>query len=772
MKVNCFWEILLLGIAVSGCGGRTMKMPADYVNPFVGASTTLGIGPNGVSHESGKTFPGATTPWGMVQVSPNTVSGGDNGPGYSYEHKTVEGFAFTQMSGIGWFGDLGNFLVMPTVGKMYTVAGKENGSVKGWRSAFDKETETAGAGYYSAFLTDYGIKVEATAAPHSGMLRFTFPESDSSRVQIDLARRVGGTAEKEWIEVVDDRTIRGWMHCTPECGGWGNGSGHADYTVYFYARLSRPMEKYGFWSADIPSDWKRKNGEVNSVWYQEQVARASILTGIDSLSGKHIGFFAEYPTKKDEQICLQAGISFVDLDGAKANFDAEMSGRSFEKIRDDAKALWNDAFDKIEIETDDEEAKAVFYTALYHTMIDPRIFSDVDGRYVGGDGLVKTSSGKFAKRTIFSGWDVFRSQMPLLSLLYPDVVNDLINSLVTLAEESGNEYLSKWEIVNAYSGCMLGNPAICVIADAYSKGIRSYDVEKAYRYCVNTSARSTDPALGYAPEDISRTLEYAYGDWCLAQLAGMTGHAEDSVFFAGKSQFYKNTFDPEKGWFRPRKEDGTWEEWPERGIMEPSYGCVECNPFQQGWFVPHDVDGLVGLLGGRDSTLAKLDRFFKDTPEDFHWNEYYNHSNEPVHWVPFLYNRLGVPYKTQYWTKKVCTNAYFNDVFGLCGNEDCGQMSAWYVLSAIGIHPANPADGTYEVTSPVFDRAVISLDPKYSSGRKFTIIAHDNCAENLYIKRAELNGKVLDKMQITYDDIQSGSKLELWMSPEPADGML
>ena len=734
-------------ISAAGCadGGQDLKSPAAYVNPFIGASTS--VGDSGVYHGLGKTFPGATTPYGMVQVSPNTITGGDNASGYSYEHKTIEGFAFTQMSGVGWFGDLGNFLVMPTTGDMKTVAGKEDGSISGWRSAYDKGTETAVPGYYMADLTDYGIRVESSATPHCGILRFTYPENESSRIQIDLARRVGGTSESQYVKVLDDHTITGWMKCTPETGGWGNGDGNARYTVYFYAEFSHPLENYGFWSADIPSGWTRKKDEVVSLPYLERVSKADIIRGKNELEGKHIGFFTEFPTSENEQVTMKVGLSFVDMDGARKNFGQEMAGKEFDRIRQDAFAMWNRELGRISVTGGSDEDKTVFYTALYHSLIDPRIYADVDGRYVGGDYEIHQGDGTFTKRTIFSGWDTFRSLMPLQTIINPGVVSDLINSLVTMADQSGREYFERWEFLNSYSGCMIGNPALSVLADAYVKGIRTYDMEKAYRYAVNSTAKFGNYPLGWTPGGlcISQTLEYGYFDWCLSVLAQGLGKEADAEKYRRQAQAYRNIFDPDKGWFRPRKADGSWEDWPANARTTEWYGCIECNPYQQGWFVPHDIDGMVELMGGREKVIADLDSFFENTPSDMLWNPYYNHANEPVHFVPFLFNRLGEPWKTQKWTRFICSHAYGDGVNGLVGNDDAGQMSAWYVLAASGIHPACPGETCMEITSPVFDRIEFTLDPDYASGKKFTVIAHGNGPENVYIRKAVLNGKALDK---------------------------
>ena len=656
-------------ISAAGCadGGQDLKSPAAYVNPFIGASTS--VGDAGVYHGLGKTFPGATTPYGMVQVSPNTITGGD-----------------------------------------------------------------------------------------------------SSRIQIDLARRVGGTSESQYVKVLDDHTITGWMKCTPETGGWGNGDGNARYTVYFYAEFSHPLENYGFWSADIPSGWTRKKDEVVSLPYLERVSKADIIRGKNELEGKHIGFFTEFPTSENEQVTMKVGLSFVDMDGARKNFGQEMAGKEFDRIRQDAFAMWNRELGRISVTGGSDEDKTVFYTALYHSLIDPRIYADVDGRYVGGDYEIHQGDGTFTKRTIFSGWDTFRSLMPLQTIINPGVVSDLINSLVTMADQSGREYFERWEFLNSYSGCMIGNPALSVLADAYVKDIRTYDMEKAYRYAVNSTAKFGNYPFGWTPGGlcISQTLEYGYFDWCLSVLAQGLGKEADAEKYRRQAQAYRNIFDPDKGWFRPRKADGSWEDWPANARTTEWYGCIECNPYQQGWFVPHDIDGMVELMGGREKVIADLDSFFENTPSDMLWNPYYNHANEPVHFVPFLFNRLGEPWKTQKWTRFICSHAYGDGVNGLVGNDDAGQMSAWYVLAASGIHPACPGETCMEITSPVFDRIEFTLDPDYASGKKFTVIAHGNGPENVYIRKAVLNGKALDKMQIEFADIAAGGTLELYMSGTPS----
>ena len=399
-------------------------------------------------------------------------------------------------------------------------------------------------------------------------------------------------------------------------------------------------------------------------------------------------------------------------------------------------------------------------------MIDPRSASDVNGQYLGADGKVHTVDD-FTYRTIFSGWDVFRSQFPLQTLINPEVVNDEVNSLLQLAELSGRGYLPRWEILNAYSGCMLGNPAVSVIVDAYEKGIRNYDIDKAFRYSQNTVERFGNGERGYAKGEkgvISETLEYAYTDWCLGRFAESLGKDAIADEYYAKSKAYKSIWNEEVRWFRAKDDAGQWLPW--EGKTVHGQGARESNPFQQGWFVPHDIPGLTELMGA-DFLKQELLSFFGNTPDDFLWNDYYNHANEPVHQVPFMFNEIGMPWLTQKWTRKICADAYGIDPFGICGNEDVGQMSAWYVLAAIGIHPICPGDNKYQITSPVFSRVEIQLDPDYYFGGSFQILAHNNSAENVYIQSARLNGKTLERRYLLHDEIVSGGTLELNMGPNP-----
>ena len=752
--------VFLLFISLNGINGWAQKAPVDYVNPIVGATTADEIAGSG--HGLGKTFPGVCTPFGLVQLSPDTKTGGDNGPGYSWHHHTIEGFSFTHMSGIGWYGDLGNFLVMPTTGKLHTFKGTEDEPENGYRSRYSHEREVAKADGYSVMLDDYQIKVELAAASRSGMIRFTYPQSDISRIQIDLARRIGGTSTEQYVEVVDNYTIKGWMKCTPDGGGWGDGAGQGNYTAYFYCYFDRPLKDFGVWSAEIPDGVERKNASNDDPAYHEYIKNARIIPQQKITQGKHLGFYTEFPTREGEQTLLKCGISFVSMEGARKNLQSDIPDWDFDGVRRRARRQWDEALAGVQVEGNEKD-KIIFYTSLYHTMIDPRCFSDVDGAYPGADGKVHQADG-FVYRTIFSGWDVFRSQFPLQTIINPRLVDDEINSLIQLAELSGKKYFPRWEFLNAYSGCMVGNPAVSVVTDAYNKGIWNYDARKALEYSLNTVRTFGNNEQGYTPDDLSKTLEYAYTDWCVGVLLRSMGKEKEAEEFERKSQSYHQVWCDSVKWFRARSADGGWMPWKGRNVHWQ--GCIESNNYQQGWFVPHDVEGLIALMG-KDYFERELVAFFEGADERFMWGDYYNHPNEPDHQVPFMLNYTSRPWLTQYWTRRICRNAYDDTVNGLCGNEDVGQMSAWYILTAMGFHPICPGNNRYELTSPVFNKVTIALDKRYYKGKTFTIIAHNNSPENVYIQSVSLNGKVLNRLWITHEEIINGGVLEFILGKTP-----
>ena len=714
------------------------KAMVDYINPMIGCSTSRQYG-------EGKTFPGAATPFGLVQLSPDTITGGDNGPGYSYHHDTIEGFSFTHMSGIGWYGDLGNLQVMPTTGER-----RLDRTLT--KSKYSHDEEIAKAGYYAVKLERYGIRAELTATPRAGVARFTFPKSRTSRIQIDLARRIGQkerwlTHSRQRIEIVDDHTIQGWMYCTSKDGGWGRGSGKVTYTQHFYAKFSKPIKTFGVWDKD------------------------KVMPNVRTYEGTNTGLYVEFATTEGEQVLLKAGISYVSAQGAVANLTHDIPDWDFNGVKDQARALWADALKGVDVKGGTDVQKEVFATALYHAFIDPRSVSDVDGWYIGADHKKHKATG-FTYRSIFSGWDVFRSQFPLLTIIRPDIVNDEVNSLIQMAELSGKGYLPRWELLNAYSGCMVGDPAVSVIAEAYLKGIRNYDVAKAYAACRQTVLGPTTnrngfadyTRLGYVPGSISCTLENAYFDRCLAHFAEALGKQDDAAMLLEMSMNYRNIYDPNVGNMRAKNKDGSWCEWTS---LTRGKGCVESNPYQQGLFVPHDVAGLINLMGGDERFLAHMVPFFEKTPRSFKWNQYYNHANEPVHQAVYMFPYAGAPWLTQKWARDVMNNAYGSGVKGLCGNEDVGQMSAWFLLSAMGFHPVSPASTVYIIGSPLFDEVSIRLDPQYYPGKSFKVVAHHNTDKNVYVQSMTLNGKTLERAWITHNEIVSGGTLTFEMGPEP-----
>ena len=760
---SCKFPLLVTLAALAPASIAWAGPLVDSINPLVGASTSTEYG-------EGKTFPGAATPFGLVQLSPDTITGGDNGPGYSYEHTTIEGFSFAHMSGIGWYGDLGNFLVMPTTGKLMTERGVKGGG-DGYRSHFKHDTEIAKAGYYAVTLDDYGVRAEATAAPHAGILRFTYPQNDQSRVQIDLARRIGGTSTRQYVKVVDDHTIEGWMKCPPAGGGWGNGDGKANYTVYFYAQFSQPITNCGVWSVDLPAGTTRKREDIESQHYRDLVAAAKVLPGCREMEGDHLGFYSEFSTTNGEAVLLKAGISFVDLAGARENLEHDISGWDFDAVRERARGLWEKEMAGISIKGGTSAQREAFASAVYHSMIDPRAYSDVNGHYTGADGQVHQTKD-FTYRTIFSGWDDFRSEYSWLSLARPDVMNDMVNSLMQQAELSGNGRLARWEFLTVESGCMVGDPAVSVFTEAYLKGIRGYDAEKALDWCLKSvdyqgdtvNQRKQYAALGFAPDSLSVTLENAYFDYCAGRFAEALGKTNDAARLMQRSLNYRNIYDPAVGNMHARKADGSWTKW--EGSTHYGQGCVESNPYQQNWFAPQDPAGLIDLMG-RDYFVNYLTEFFEKTPLTFAWNDYCNHANEPVHHTAYLFTYAGRPWLTQKWARVVMDHAYGAGVKGLCGNEDVGQMSAWYILSAIGFHPVSPVDGVYIIGSPLFEEATIKLDSRYYHSKSFTVKTRNNSEQNVYVQSAKLNGKPLNRAWLRHAEVAAGGTLELVMGPNP-----
>jgi predicted alpha-1,2-mannosidase len=747
-KISLCLLITLNLLITSVCAVDAAKQdPVDYIKPMIGTSG---------SKRCGRTIPGPYIPFGMVQLSPDTRTGRGSTNGYSYFEDTIEGFSVNHMSGVGWHGSLGNFQVMPTTGKIKFHSGSNSYDLyqdksEGWKSKFSHDNETAEAGYYNVLLEKYNILSELTCTQRTGMLRFTFPESDSSRIQIDLARKIGGYSGLQHNYVVDNGTIKGMIKC------WGEGDGFSQgthYYLYYYAKFNKKWDSYGLWN--LGTD----------------------LGAMPDVEDKDLGFYANYATKASEKIIMKVGISYVSMEGAQANLEKELNHWDFDAVKNQAHKTWNNEIrNVISTKGGTEDQKTIFYTALYHTMMYPCVFTDVDGKYWGADKKVHQNTN-YITRMGFSGWDVYRHEFPLLTIIRPDVVNDEVNTFLDICTLTGKTY-PLWQLMGDYTGAGLGDPGLSVVVDAYMKGIRNYDVNRAYEIALQEAMgpnstryfpdqmNSHGYVYGHNSINISLTLENTYGDWCISRFAEALGKTKDADFYRKRAgENYKKLFDPSVGWMRQKDANGKWKTaWTDKFAKD---GCKEGNTYQWTWFVPYDVQGLIDLMG-INTFRSELDEFFAGAPADFSpGNKYYNHSNEPVHEVVSYFNFAGQPWRTQYWTRTVLDGAYGTDYNGLAHNDDFGQLSAWYVLNAIGINPVAPGENLWHIGSPVFDEIKIVLNPQYhlcSKSKTFTITAQNNSPKNFYIQSATLNGKPLNRPWITHEELISGGTLNLEMGP-------
>lgn len=733
---------------------------AKYVDPIIG---TVGDEKATSDHGGGKTHPGACVPGGMVQLSPDTVTGGDNGTGYNYCQNTIEGFSFNHMSGVGWYGDLGNIQVMPIVGETDLRSGS-NAEIpfikgtRGWKSEFSHEREYACAGYYSVELERYGILAEATVSAHTGMLRITYPKINEPGIIFNFSRRIAGHADFENIEIVSDKRIEGHIHCTPHGGGFGRGGGKISYDLFFACELSDAAKAMRFFS-------------------NEDHAKE----GLKKFEGEDVGLKVLFEDNPTEPIILKCGISYTDLDGARNNLNSECVGFDFDKMKENAFKEWEKAFEKIDVESTNETDLKIFYSCLYHTLLDPRSAVDVDGRFTIDGKIFDTN--KYIQRTMFSGWDVYRSEFPLLTIIRPDIVNDEINSLLKIAIEKNSSF-PRWELMGLDSQCMVGDPGLLVIADAFVKGIRNFDYEKAYEIAKASSKRYESyngrPFTSFYPEgekyskdayminSLSATLEFLLADYAMSKFAEKMGRDDDARYYTARAEKYKENYNTEIGFMAPRDERGEFLE------VEDEYsetGCVESNIFQQSWFVPYDVIGLSNLFG-KERMLELLERLFEKADFSALWNINYNHSNEPCHNITHYFNVLGKPQRTQYWTRRVQKEAYRTGAFGFCGNEDVGQISAWYVLSALGFAQICPSNPIYYINTPLFKRAEIKLDRDYHSceiSDKLCIECDKDPNENNYIRAVELNGVEIKREYLTYSEITGGGCLKFYLTDKPTE---
>ena len=691
----------------------------------------------------GHVFVGANVPFGMVQVGPTSIpQDWDWCSGYHDSDETVIGFSHTHLSGTG-IGDLFDVTVMPVVGDVAYARGTEDDPESGLWSYADRSQEIAKAGYYSVPLKRYGIKAEMTATERVGFHRYTFPQSDNAAIVFDLEN--GGCWDKATdtgFEISEDNTrISGWRRSS----GWAK-----DQHVYFTAEFSKPAK--------------------------------DILVYIDESKDKAVNTSyarVEFDTEDNEQLLVKVAISPVSIDGAKANLAAELSDWDFEGVVAQAEQKWENELGKVHIETSDETARKIFYTALYHTMVAPSLFCDVDGSYRGADGEVHTKADH-KSYTTFSLWDTYRAAMPLMTIVHPEKMPDMINTMLAIYDEQGR--LPVWHLWGNETDCMVGNPAIPVVADAIVKGIGGFDKEKAFEALKVTAMNEERGGdlrnkYGYIPcdlfnESIAYDMEYALADGAVVNAAQALGKSADAEFFTERSHSYRNYFDPETQFVRGRDSKGGWRTpFSPFASSHRADDYCEGNAWQYTWLVPHDVAGLQECFGGREQMIAKLDELFTvssdiegdASPDISGMIGQYAHGNEPSHHILYLYTMLGEPYKTAEKVREVLTTLYHAEPDGLSGNEDVGQMSAWYILSSMGLYEAEPAGGRYWFGSPLFDKVTVSLPDG-----EFVIAANNNSAENIYIQSVRLNGEAYNKAYIDYADIISGGTLVFEMGSEPA----
>lgn len=739
--------LLASGIGLFSCAEQDLpKEYTDSVNVFIGTG----------GH--GHTFPGATLPHGMVQLSPDTrLFGWDACSGYYYDDTSIMGFTHTHLSGTG-IGDYGDILFMPVVGEKPLIAGTAENPDEGYRSRFSHEQESARPGYYQVLLQDDSINVELTATLRAGLHRYTYPKASDARLIVDMEPTIHGHQHPvTQIRVVNDSTIAGMKYTV----GWAK-----RHYVYFYAVFSSPF------------DYKLYSGTE----YQSDSTSVTVNTA------KAVMSFRNLPA--DGRVLAKVGISSVDEEGARLNVEAEIPNWDFEGVMKQANTTWNEALGKIDIETSDNDSRTVFYTSLYHAFIQPSLASDVDGRYRTMGHEIKQDAS-YTNYTVFSLWDTFRAAHPLYTIVTPEQNQAFIRSLLRKYDEGG--ILPKWELASNETGTMIGYHAVSVIADAMMKKQCDFDVKKALEACIRSSVYDTTGVtpmmdrqilngklmpvsikykneLGYIPCDkvggsVSQGLEFAYNDWLIAQM--MKEHNRKDLYdkYMELSRNYRNYFDPETKLMRGRLSDGSWiTPFDPASVQRPS-NYVEGNAWQWAWFVPQDVEGLMELVGGQKSFEAHLDTLFTTSSEltgdpnaaadVTGMIGQYAHGNEPSHHIPYLYNYAGAPRKTQALVDHILHTLYHNDPNGLSGNEDVGQMSAWYALSAMGFYSFCPGRPVYEIGRPIFDKVTIHL----SNGKDFVIQAKNNSVENKYIRSMKLNGEDLAEPRFSHFDLMKGGEL-------------
>ncbi|QGW63724.1 glycoside hydrolase family 92 protein [Lysobacter soli] len=747
---------LASGLAAAATPGAGAKAYAS-VDPFIGTGG------------EGHTFPGATVPFGMVQLSPDTQiksrkEGYGWAAGYRYDDHTIVGFSHTHFSGTG-HSDLGDVLVMPIAGEVKLERGDVDKPGSGYTSRFDHKDERAEPGYYAVTLQDYGIRAELTASPRVGVHRYTFPKGKPAHVLVDLRTSMydyPGKVQWSRLRLRPDGTLTGFR----ETRGWAPGR-----QLYFAMRFSKPVSGQQFHDTEENVVYKGfpPPGE------KDPRQRAQI-------EGRQLVGALDFAAAQGESMIVKVAISPVSEEGAIANLDAEVPGFDFDAVRADAKAQWTQALSALDVDAPEPMRRSV-YTALYHTLMGPSLFMDVDGRYRGPDNAVHQAKG-FTNYSTFSLWDTYRALHPLLTIVQPEQrTNDFVNSLLASRRASAYGVLPVWAFHGLETWCMIGYHAVPVIADAYMKGIRGYDANEALDAMVASASYGPYDGiaqymqLGYVPIDeegeaASKTLEYAFDDWTIWRMAGEMGRDDVAKQFGKRAANWQHAFDESTGFMRARKRDGSFRE-----PFDPSasgYGTdyTEGNAWQYSWYVPQDVAGLAAAHGGEDKLLARLDAVFdaKVDPKIFEHMEditgligWYAHGNEPSHHVAYLYAYAGQPWRTQARLGNIMKTQYAPRPDGLAGNDDLGQMSAWYVFTALGFYPVAPGSNEYVIGRPFMPRATLNLP----NGKRFTVIADGLDDAHLYIGTATLNGKPLERAFLRHDEIMAGGELRFTMQAQP-----
>lgn len=729
MKIAFF--IALASFTFLGCAtdskhpiAKKDKALIQYVNPFIGTA----------GH--GHTYPGASMPFGMMQLSPDTrLDGWDGCSGYHYSDNYIYGFSHTHLSGTG-VSDYGDILLMPTNSINFN-NGRDGKS--GYRAHFSHDNEIAEPGFYKVLLDSTNIEVELTVSNRSGIHKYIYPSSEHQYLVLDLEHRDELLDYK--IQMLNDSTLTGFRHSK----AWAT-----DQRLFYIIRFSKPIKDITYLEGDTPIS---KNYKF--------LSKQAVI---------------EFNNPTNAPIFVKVGISAVDEEGALKNLDTELTNKSFNDIKTEAQNSWESQLEKVIIESQNEDYKTNFYTALYHTMIAPNIYQDVDGRYRGMDLKIHQTKD-FDYYTVFSLWDTYRAAHPLYTIIEQERTNDFINTFLAKYDEGG--IMPIWDLSANYTGCMIGYHAAPVIADAYLKGIKEYDIEKAFEAMKHSATRDhlglkSYKEFGFIPveeesESVSKTLEYAYDDWTIAQMAKALSKSEDYSLFSERAQYYKNVFDPETQFMRGRFRN-TW--FTPFDPYEVNFNYTEANAWQYSFYVPQDISGFINLFGGKDKLEGKLDELFTAEAETSGRQQaditgligQYAHGNEPSHHMAYLYNFVNKPHKTQEKIHQILTELYTNEPDGISGNEDCGQMSAWYVFSSLGFYPVTPASNQYIIGTPLFDKATIYLE----NGKHFNIIAHQLSDSHIYIETATLNGKPLNKTYIDHSDIMKGGTLEFQMSSTPS----